>query len=121
MHRPKASLVLDDAPTTSYTHEEACGGIFGGGEEKTLTVRARHGFKVRYIELDECEPKSFVMKSFAINFEEQCIMPGPISLDVFRNQAPIMVPVSQADITLDVKNVTRKTLRLRMRLVGEVG
>lgn len=117
----KPSLVLTDAVRISMTHEEACGGIFMGGEQKTLTVRARHGFKIRYVELDECEPKSFVLESLAINFEEQCIMPGPISLDVFRNQAPIMVPVSHGDITLDVKNVSRKTLRLRMRFVGEVG
>ena len=117
------SLALpSDGPRSSQTFEELVGGIFMGGEEKILEVRARHGFRVRYVELDECELGAFVLSSLCINAEEQYIVPDPISLDFLRNRAPLMLPASGTmhPIAMTVKNVTRKTLRLRMRLVGEV-
>jgi hypothetical protein len=115
--------VLSDAPNRSASvHEEVVEGIFDAGEERTLQVRARWGFRVRYLELDQCESGAFVMTSFGVDAHEQLIVPGPFSLDVFRNQAPVMLPAvgSNWPVTMDIKNVSKKTQRLRIRLVGEV-
>ncbi len=104
-------------------HEEVVEGIFDPEQERVLEVRARWGFRVRYLELDQCEKGAFEMTSWGIDGHEQFIVPNPVPLDVFRDQAPVMLPQvrdAYLPMTIEIRNVTKKTQRLRIRLVGEV-
>lgn len=119
MNRRPSLVLSDDLNRTVSVHEEVAESIFDPEQERTLEVRARWGFRVRYLELDQCETGAFVMTSWGIDAHEQFILPHPISFDVFRNRAPLMLPAvgSNLPITIEVKNVSRKIQRLRFRLV----
>lgn len=106
-------------PPASQVHEEHLSGIFSAREDRTFAVNLRRTFRPRYFELDECEEKAFAMTSLAIDEVEQLIMPDPLPMDVLRNRAPLMLPAG-VTLSITVRNLTRRTLRLRMRLVGDI-
>lgn len=106
-------------PIASHVHEEPISGIFSAWEDRTFVVNLHRTFRPRYFELDECEEKAFVMTSLAIDQVEQLIMPDPLPMDVLRGRAQLMLAAGVA-FSITVRNLTKRTLRLKMRLVGEI-